>query len=54
MTYFKRISSVLKDINTETHIDDGVQIHLTWGGYAIVPTIDLFVIKMHYNKDEAN
>ena len=55
MTYFKRISSVLKDINTETHIDDDAgQIHGTWGGCAIVPTIDLFVIKMHYNKDEAN
>ena len=27
-----------------THIDDGGQIHGTWGGCAIVPEVDTYII----------
>ena len=27
-----------------THIDDDVQLHGTWGGCAIIPKIDTFII----------
>ncbi len=27
-----------------THIDDSGQIHGTWGGYAIIPKVDTFII----------
>ena len=30
-----------------THIDDAGQIHGTWGGCALIPEIDTFVILNH-------
>lgn len=30
-----------------THIDDAGQIHGTWGGCAIIPEVDTFVILNH-------
>jgi hypothetical protein len=29
---------------TVTHIDDAGQIHGTWGGCAIIPEVDIFII----------
>ena len=33
-----------------THIDDAGQIHGTWGGCAIVPEIDTYIILPHIEK----
>ena len=35
-----------------THIDDAGQIHGTWGGCAIIPHIDTFVIIAQCNKTD--
>ena len=29
-------------IGTVTHIDDAGQIHGTWGGCAVIPSVDIF------------
>ena len=31
-------------VGTVTHIDDAGQIHGTWGGCAIIPEVDEFVV----------
>ena len=33
-----------------THIDDGGQIHGTWGGCAIVPGVDTYIILLNIEK----
>ena len=33
-----------------THIDDAGQIHGTWGGCAIIPEIDTYIILPHIEK----
>ena len=33
-----------------THIDDAGQIHGTWGGCAIVPEVDTYIILPHIEK----
>ena len=33
-----------------THIDDAGQIHGTWGGCAIVPEVDAYIILHHIEK----
>ena len=36
------------------HIDDAGQIHGTWGGCAIIPCFDTFVIMTQCNKNNDN
>ena len=33
-----------------THIDDSGQIHGTWGGCAIIPEVDTYIILPHVEK----
>ena len=33
-----------------THIDDAGQIHGTWGGCAIIPEVDTYIILPHIEK----
>ena len=33
-----------------THIDDADQIHGTWGGCAIIPEVDTYIILPHIEK----
>ena len=37
-------------VGVVTHIDDVGQIHGTWGGCAIVPEIDTYIILPHIEK----
>ena len=32
-------------VGVVTHIDDAGQIHGTWGGCAIVPKVDVFIVQ---------
>ena len=33
-----------------THIDDAGQIHGTWGGCAVIPEVDTYIILHHIEK----
>ena len=34
-------------VGTVTHIDDARQIHGTWGGCALIPGVDIYVVASH-------